>query len=624
MPPTKLGVWPTRQAMARATADILAALASFATAFVVAEHARGEPSAAGLVVLLGLLLGTLVVFVFAKGGLYRPRITVLNLLELRSVLRMAFIAGTMFLAVVLVTKLFDVPRWALAFATGATLPALLVERRIMAVLRAKGHWLNGDGERTLVYGYNEAARLLMKKIVQAPQAGRTLVGFVDDFVMDGTELTFRVDRNGSPPFIARLLGRTSDLDDVVREYRVTEVLISSPDFEPEALVRVGNKKARRGVHWGIAAQFGGARPDELVAEDVGAIPVLYPVTPDPNWPYLTAKRVLDVCVALGLILLTWPLWLVIAAAIRLESGSPVLFCQDRVGEDGRRFVMLKFRSLRTDVNPYQSSTSLPEDQATRVGRILRATTLDELPQLLNVLKGDMSLVGPRPEMPFLVERYNDVQARRLSVKPGVTGVWQLSADRHGMEIHENIEFDLFYVTHQSFLLDVVILFETGVFTAAAVLRAAHAAAYGVGAPRWTAREQQKTLDGAYVFVALDQRHVPGLEKNWAYAAEVLLPGPMHVRALASDRTIAVLREVIRDLKGGERLADCVQFVPYKDGATLKAVMRNASLVVTDVEAFRSIAASIGIRALSLSSLAVGWQMVPSAGASGRTQVAVRH
>ena len=105
-----------------------------------------------------------------------------------------------------------------------------------------------------------------------------------------------------------------------------------------------------------------------------------------------------------------------------------------------------------------------------VGFYRRRTALDELPQLLNVLRGEMSLVGPRPEMPFLVEKYSKVQARRLKVKPGVTGVWQLSPDRHGMEIHDNLEYDLFYIQRRSFLLDLIILFETAWFTACSIAR----------------------------------------------------------------------------------------------------------------------------------------------------------
>ena len=309
------------------------------------------------------MLAAFVAVTFEKAGLYRPRLTVLNLLELRSVVRMAFIAGAMFLAVVMVGELFPGRHWVLALAAAATLPTLLAERRAMAALRAKGHWLNGDGERTLVYGYNEAARLLMKKIVQAPEAGRQLVGFVDDFVMDGTEVTFRVDRNGSAPFVARLLGpdgriwpRSFD-GTTSRKYSSARLSSSRKHWRGSATKTAG----ALGIRWGIAAQFGNARPDELAAEDVGAIPILYPVVPPRRqWSYLIPNA----CLTLSW--LSWglrrhgPCGYSLPLAIWVESGSPVLFRQERVGKDGRRFVMLKFRSLPREISdPYHSSTTLP-------------------------------------------------------------------------------------------------------------------------------------------------------------------------------------------------------------------------------------------------------------------------
>jgi lipopolysaccharide/colanic/teichoic acid biosynthesis glycosyltransferase len=122
--------------------------------------------------------------------------------------------------------------------------------------------------------------------------------------------------------------------------------------------------------------------------------------------------------------------------------------------------MYKFRSMDTRVPKYELSPTTPKDpRITRIGRILRRTSLDELPQLMNVLRGDMSLVGPRPEMPFIVERYDAQQRQRLQVIPGITGLWQLSADR-SFPIHHNIQYDLYYIRNRSFPMDVAILIHT--------------------------------------------------------------------------------------------------------------------------------------------------------------------
>jgi lipopolysaccharide/colanic/teichoic acid biosynthesis glycosyltransferase len=147
-------------------------------------------------------------------------------------------------------------------------------------------------------------------------------------------------------------------------------------------------------------------------------------------------------------------------AIKMESPGPIIFKQKRVGLNGRQFSMYKFRSMFIDAPKYAKTPSNPRDpRITHVGRWLRRTSLDELPQIFNVWRGDMSCVGPRPEMPFIVETYTPLQRQRLEAKPGITGVWQISAVR-GEPIHQNIEYDLFYLENRSILLDLAIIIKT--------------------------------------------------------------------------------------------------------------------------------------------------------------------
>jgi lipopolysaccharide/colanic/teichoic acid biosynthesis glycosyltransferase len=164
-----------------------------------------------------------------------------------------------------------------------------------------------------------------------------------------------------------------------------------------------------------------------------------------------------------LLFLTLPVWALIVLLIRVESKGPAFFQQLRVGKMGKLFKLYKFRSMHVDTPEFGFHPTTPDDpRVTRVGRWLRRTSLDELPQLLNVIKGDMSLVGPRPEMPFIVERYNRRHMQRLDVTPGLTGLWQLSADRRFL-IHENIQYDLYYIRNRNFFMDVAILIHTAVF-----------------------------------------------------------------------------------------------------------------------------------------------------------------
>jgi exopolysaccharide biosynthesis polyprenyl glycosylphosphotransferase len=185
---------------------------------------------------------------------------------------------------------------------------------------------------------------------------------------------------------------------------------------------------------------------------------------DPRrFTYEWSKRIFDFLGAAVLLVIGSPLFLLIALLIKLDSEGPALFRQERVGVNGARFRMFKFRTMDTEAPVYAYSPKQSDDlRITRLGRFLRRTSLDELPQLLNVVLGNMSLVGPRPEMPFIVESYNPQHAQRLLVKPGITGLWQLSGDRNYL-IHENLEYDLYYIKHRNFFMDVAILLHTVIF-----------------------------------------------------------------------------------------------------------------------------------------------------------------
>ena len=179
--------------------------------------------------------------------------------------------------------------------------------------------------------------------------------------------------------------------------------------------------------------------------------------------YDLVKRLMDVALSVVFLVLAAPLLLLLAALVRLNSPGPALFKQKRVGRGGSLFEMYKFRSMYADTASSDYSPKTRSDpRITRVGGFLRKTSLDELPQLLNVLEGSMSLVGPRPEMPFIVAQYGDKERQRLQVKPGLTGLWQLSGDRAFL-IHENLEYDLYYIQHRNVFMDLAVLFHTSIF-----------------------------------------------------------------------------------------------------------------------------------------------------------------
>lgn len=173
-----------------------------------------------------------------------------------------------------------------------------------------------------------------------------------------------------------------------------------------------------------------------------------------------AKRFCDIAGSLLLLVVLLPLFLLIAILIKLDSSGPVFFRHYRIGKNGIPFMLWKFRSMRVEVPKYEvSPRSAVDVRLTRVGRLIRRMSVDEMPQLMNVLKGDMSLVGPRPEMPFIVARYHPVACGRLAVRPGITGLWQISPAR-AFPIHDNLQYDLHYIRNQNLLLDCAIIVRT--------------------------------------------------------------------------------------------------------------------------------------------------------------------
>ncbi len=232
-------------------------------------------------------------------------------------------------------------------------------------------------------------------------------------------------------------------------------------------VRVPSRRRDRGI-WLLRNSFMRCAGWSRINAESAALLMICQVSFRPM--YTAAKRVLDVAGSLLLLLLLLPLFALIAALVRIDSPGPAIFCQRRIGKDGGEFLLWKFRSMRVDAPKYAPSpASTLDPRLTRIGRLIRRISVDELPQLINVLRGEMSLVGPRPEMPFIVDSYSSLERKRLAVKPGITGLWQVSPAR-AFPIHENLQYDLHYIHHQSLLLDGAIL-----------LRTIAAVIYGIGA-----------------------------------------------------------------------------------------------------------------------------------------------
>jgi exopolysaccharide biosynthesis polyprenyl glycosylphosphotransferase len=318
------------------------------------------------------------------------------------------------------------------------------------------------GAPTLVVGAGIVGRKLASRLHRDPQYGLRPVGFIDDSPLFG----------GAGPAGLPLLGGTDDLEDVIRRTHAEHVLVAFSSMNDRSLLPLVRRASAAGLQVSLVPRMFESVNDRLAYESLGGIPVLRLHGTDPRGWQFDIKHLLDRVLALALVVVCAPVLLALAAAVRLSSPGPVVFRQRRVGRDGRVFELFKFRSMQLSEDEAAFAPdegSAPGgvegvDRRTAVGRLMRRTSLDELPQLFNVLRGDMSLVGPRPERPEYaeqfrrdIERYGD----RDRVKAGMTGWAQVHGLRGQTSIEDRAEWDNYYIEHWSLWLDLKILVLTG-------------------------------------------------------------------------------------------------------------------------------------------------------------------
>jgi exopolysaccharide biosynthesis polyprenyl glycosylphosphotransferase len=256
-----------------------------------------------------------------------------------------------------------------------------------------------------------------------------------------------------------VLGRVGELRRLALRHAVREVFVALPSLSHARMLSLVLECEDLGIEFRCVTNLFEVLTAGTQVDLVDDLPLVRLGRQRIHPFYEPAKRAFDLLgAALGLCAAA-PLVLWVAWRLRRQGVSP-FFVQERVGQGGRTFPMWKFRTLEPGAEPYAPAPREPSDpRITRYGRWLRATSIDELPQLWNVLRGEMSLVGPRPEMPFIVARYDEWQRRRLAVKPGITGLWQILG-RKDLPMHENLQYDFYYIRNRSLAFDLSILLRT--------------------------------------------------------------------------------------------------------------------------------------------------------------------
>ena len=355
----------------------------------------------------------------------------------------------------------DLPRLLFVYYVIGTFVLLLLYRW---ALRLALRWAGArklSTRRILVVGAGRVGQTVGRRIQEESWTGLELVGYLDD----------DPDKIGRIYAGGRVIGPLSMALDVVDQKNVDEVIFALPLRAHEALRSLVIALQDHPVRVRVVPDVLDLALFRASMDDWDGIPLIGLRDPAINGFNRLIKRIFDLVVASASLLVLWPVMLVAAIAIKLDSPGPIILKQERVGENGRLFHVYKFRSMVEDADKRLDEVlQQTEDgkiihkhkddpRVTRVGRILRRTSIDELPQLFNVLKGEMSMVGPRPELPFIVARYESWQHKRFAVPPGITGWWQVSG-RSDKPMHLHTEDDLYYINHYSPLLDLQILWRT--------------------------------------------------------------------------------------------------------------------------------------------------------------------
>ena len=396
------------------------------------------------------------VLLYYRLGVYTPRRTVKRRFEIFDLIRANTIGmAALIIIIFLVLREFNYARSVLAlfyllncFFAGLS---RIILRKILRSIRKKGY----NVKHILLVGYSRAAEEYVNRILDNPQWGYAVSGFLGDHVPVGTLY------KGVP-----VQGTIQDLPKLLEENEWDEVAVTLSLRDYDYLGEVVTICEKSGVHTKFIPDYNSLIPTKPYTEDLMGLPVInIRYVPLTNMGNAFIKRLADVLGALFGILVTSPVMLICAILVKLSSPGPIIFKQIRVGLHNKEFPMYKFRSMAMQAPSEEQKawTTKDDPRVTKVGKFLRKTSLDELPQLFNILKGDMSLVGPRTERPQFVEKFKEEIPRYMvkhQVRPGLTGWAQVNGYRGDTSIRKRIEHDIYYIENWSIWFDVKIIIMT--------------------------------------------------------------------------------------------------------------------------------------------------------------------
>lgn len=405
-----------------------------------------------LLVLLPILL--IWPFIFRNMGLYRPRRIASHFSEFFDIAKASTLATLILITTTFLIRKHEFSRLVFFYFWMMSIVLLSSERwifrEILRFLRRKGY----NTRNVLVVGAGGLGNRIVKKIQDNPWTGLGVVGYLDDYKKTGELFEGK-----------KVLGRISDIKNVINEHGVDQVFVALPIRAHKRLMYIVETLKDELVTIRVVPDIYQAITLNASVQEFEGLPLINLTDTLMYGWNVVVKRFADIVLSLLAIILTAPIMFIIAVAFKLTSPGPLFYRQERMGLDGKTFDMLKFRSMRVDAEAQTGAVWARENdpRRTRLGTFLRKTSLDELPQFFNVLKGDMSIVGPRPERPVFIEEFRKKipgYMLRHKMKAGITGWAQVNGWRGNTSLEKRIECDLYYIENWSIWFDMKIMWLT--------------------------------------------------------------------------------------------------------------------------------------------------------------------
>jgi len=389
---------------------------------------------------------------YSSFNLYTPRRVTKLTGEIAEIIKANTVGLIGFLVVLYMIKMTHFSRGVIFIFFGLNIVlcsiSRIILRKILRFFRAKGYNL----KHIMLVGYSRAAEAYIARITDNPQWGYAVAGVLDDDVPVGTSY------HG-----VKVIGRIDELQDYLDKNSYDEITVTLPLDNYDRLEELVAKCEKSGVHTKFIPDYTSLFPSNPYTEDVQGLAVInIRYIPLSNFLNKAVKRLMDIVGSIVAMIIFSPFMLFAVIAIKATDKGPIIFKQERVGLQGKPFMMYKFRTMAVQTESEEKTgwTTRNDSRVTKVGKFLRRTSIDEMPQFFNILKGDMSLVGPRPERPQFVEKFKEQIPRYMvkhQVRPGLTGWAQINGYRGDTSIRKRIEFDIYYIENWTIWFDLKIL-----------------------------------------------------------------------------------------------------------------------------------------------------------------------